>query len=179
MNQPLSASLISNFRSLGNFAKGSMGIHFNMLIGGPTHETRSISEAGDSIRGKTTSTKTIFLSHKTEDSANAEALGEFIYNTYRVWVYLTKWDDNVESDGVELPNYIMYQIRACNGLLVSVTTRISVSMWVGYEIGGAHAMQKNLARYMHDDLPTLPSVVAALPPLESYSDLGNWIRSLP
>ena len=156
-----------------------MGIHFNTLIDGPTYETRSIVEARDSIRGKTTSTKMIFLSHKTEDSATAEALGQYIYNTYSVWVYLTKWDDNVESDDVALPDYIMYQIRACNGLLVSVTTRISVSMWVGYEIGGAHAMQKNLARYMHYNLPTLPSVVAALRPIESYSDLGNWIRSLP
>lgn len=156
-----------------------MGIHFNRLVNGPTYQTRSIVEASDSIRGKATSTKVIFLSHKTEDSANAEALGEYIYNTYGAWAYLTKWDDNVESDDVALPDYIMYRIRACNGLLVSVTTRISVSMWVGYEIGGAHAMQKNLARYMHYNLPILPSVVAALPSIESYADLGNWIRSLP
>ena len=36
----------------------------------------------------------------------------------------------------------MRAIQNSNGFLVNVIAEIAVSMWIGYEIGGAHAMEK-------------------------------------
>ena len=117
----------------------------------------------------------VFMSHKTGDT-HAEREAQYIKRKHRVMVYLVEWDDNVESDSNQLPDYIMNAIRKCDGFLVSVTAAIAVSMWIGYEIGGAHAMHKPRARIMYRAITNLPSVVRALDRLRSRNEIDTWIR---
>ena len=89
----------------------------------------------------------IFLSHKIGDK-QAEAEAKYIAEKHRVQVYMAEWDDNVQGDSIELPNNIMIAIRKSDGFLVNVVAEIAVSMWIGYETGGAHAMEKSRAKIM-------------------------------
>ena len=116
------------------------------------------------------------MSHKTGDG-QAVVEARHIAQTYRVQVYMAEWDDNVEGDSNRLPDYIMTAIRKSNGFLVNVIAEIAVSMWIGYEIGGAHAMQKDRAKIMYRDVGRLPSVVGALTSLRSRRELDTWIRT--
>ncbi len=114
------------------------------------------------------------MSHKTDDW-KAEREAEYIVNTHRVMVYMAEWDDNVDTDSDELPDYIMTTILDSDGFLVNVTAAIAVSMWIGYEIGGAHAMQKPRARIMYNWVNNSPTVVRALERLRDRGELDEWI----
>ena len=88
----------------------------------------------------------VFMSHKTGDD-QAEREAKRITRQHRVEVYMAEWDDAVVGDSNQLPDHIMNAIRRSKGFLVSVIPAIAESMWVGYEIGGAHAMQKSLGQH--------------------------------
>ena len=88
---------------------------------------------------------------------------------------MAEWDDDVVEDSNQLPNHIMNAIRKSKGFLVSVIPAIVESMWVGYEIGGAHAMQKSRASIIYREVGRLPSVVSALESLRSQDALDRWI----
>ncbi|MCY4442184.1 MAG: hypothetical protein OXE53_18495 [Deltaproteobacteria bacterium] len=123
------------------------------------------------------SKKVIFLSHKTGDES-ATALASRIDQHHNATVYMAEWDDRIDaSDPNVLPDYIMAVIQTCDGFLVNVSSPIIVSMWVGYEIGGAHALRKTRAKYIYSYVPNLPSVVEALKSING-SSLDSWIRSL-
>ena len=152
-----------------------MGIRFNRLVGGVFYATHSANFAYNALLSKPANTKMVFLSHKTGDSS-AERVAEHIHRVHGVLVYMAEWDDHIDTDTSALPDYIMYQIRQSDGFLVNVISAISVSMWIGYEIGGAHALNKSRAKIMHTTV-VLPSVVAALDSLDSDPALDNWIRT--
>ena len=88
---------------------------------------------------------------------------------------MTEWDDDVQGDSTELPDHIMTAIKKSDGFLVNVISEIAVSMWIGYEIGGAHAMEKSRAKIMYNEVRRLPSVVGALRSLRSRNELDLWI----
>ena len=117
----------------------------------------------------------VFMSHKTGDR-QAEREAQYISLMHRVMVYMAEWDDHVQTDSDQLPDHIMTAIRKCDGFLVNVSAEIAVSMWIGYEIGGAHAMQKPRARIMHEWITDLPSVVNVLERLRDRYELDRWIR---
>ena len=119
----------------------------------------------------------IFLSHKTRD-IQAETEAKYISDKHRVQVYMVEWDDDVQSDSKELPDHIMRAIRKSDGFLVNVVAEIAVSMWIGYEIGGAHAMEKSRAKIMYKEVHRLPSVVSALSALRNRNELDRWIWRL-
>lgn len=153
-----------------------MALRFNRIVRTfqPDIQTRMIAE--EVLSSKTASDRILFMSHKTgDDQAVVEA--RYIAQTYRVQVYMAEWDDNVEGDSNRLPDYIMTAIRKSNGFLVNVIAEIAVSMWIGYEIGGAHAMQKDRAKIMYREVGRLPSVVGALTSLRSRRELDRWIRT--
>ena len=114
------------------------------------------------------------MSHKTGDN-QAEVEARYIEQRHGVGVYMVEWDDHVNDDTNQLPNYIMNAIRESDGFLVNVIAQIVVSMWIGYEIGGAHAMRKSRAKIVYREVGRLPSVVGALESLRSRSDLDHWI----
>lgn len=80
-----------------------------------------------------------------------------------------------KDDSDNLPDHIMRAIRKSDGFLVNVVADIAVSMWIGYEIGGAHAMEKSRAKIMYRQVGRLPSVVGALETLRNRNELDRWI----
>ena len=152
-----------------------MAIRFNKLIRLQA-TTLSLSEAGQAVRSKTAaSPEMVFMSHKTGDR-QAEEEAKYINRRHRVEVYLVEWDDNTEDNSDRLPEHIMDAIRKSDGFLVHVIAEIAVSMWIGYEIGGAHAMGKSRAKIMYNRVSRLPSVVNVLESLHSRIALDLWIE---
>ena len=151
-----------------------MALRFNRLIRPELTDTSSSILAERAVAAKSASDTMIFMSHKTGDR-QADAEAKYIAEKHRVQVYMAEWDDNVQGDSIELPNDIMMAIRKSDGFLVNVVAEIAVSMWIGYEIGGAHAMEKSRAKIMYSQVGRLPSVVGALKTLRSRNELDAWI----
>ena len=151
-----------------------MAIRFNMLVRPHQLDTQNRFVAESVVRKKAASDTMVFMSHKTGD-IQAVAEAQYIARKHEVGVYMAEWDDDVCGDSNELPDYIMSAIRKSDGFLVNVIAEIAVSMWIGYEIGGAHAMEKSRAKIMYNEVRRLPSVVGALEALRSRSALDRWI----
>ena len=128
-------------------------------------------------RDRSAFNKVLFLSHKTHDTT-ADKLARYINQRHNVTVYMAEWDDYIDHTAQgALPDYIMAIIQGCDGFLVNVSSAIAVSMWVGYEIGGAHALRKTRAKYISVYVSNLPSVVDALDSVDRDT-LDSWIRRL-
>ena len=119
--------------------------------------------------------KMVFMSHKTGDTG-AECEARFIHRKLGLKVYMAEWDPNVRGDSNALPAYIMRAIDVSEAFLVHVIDAIKVSMWVGYEIGGAHAKAKPRAKIMYCTVGGLPSVVDVLDTLDCRSELVWWLQ---
>lgn len=152
-----------------------MAIRFNRLIRPNLTDTDNRFIAEDAVIAKSAYDTIVFMSHKTGD-CQAENEAKYISETHLVQVYMTEWDDNVQGDSNELPDHIMKAIRGSDCFLVHVNAEIAESMWIGYEIGGAHAMGKSRAKIMYNMVRRLPSVVGALKTLCNRNELNRWIR---
>ena len=154
-----------------------MAIAFNRLVRPNLVDTRERVLAESYLNLKSATDTMVFLSHKTGDT-KAEAEARYIADKHRVQVYMAEWDDEVYGDSTALPDHIMKAIRQSNGFLVNVIAEIAVSMWIGYEIGGAHAMGKSRAKIMYAQVSRLPSVVSALSSLRNRGELDRWVNSI-
>lgn len=152
-----------------------MAIRFSKLIRPDRTDINNRFLAENAVIAKAASDKMVFMSHKTGDR-QAEIEAKYISNKHQLQVYMAEWDDDAYGDSSELPNHIMMAIRKSDGFLVNVIAAIAVSMWVGYEIGGAHAMEKVRAKIMYKEVRRLPSVVGALETLRSRPEVDLWIR---
>ena len=141
---------------------------------GTAREATSATHA--SSERQATGRQQVFISHKTNDS-QAEEVARYITTQHGIITYLAEWDPNVGYDSLALPDYIMREIQISDGFLVNVRPQIAISMWVGYEIGGAHAHRVPSAKMTFSHVPGMPSVVEALKSLMGYQDLDDWIRS--
>ena len=151
-----------------------MAVRFNKLIRPGWSDMSSGVLAERVVIAKSIDETMVFMSHKTGDR-QAEAEANYISNKHKVQVYMAEWDDSVHGDSTQLPSDIMRAIRKCGAFLVNVIAEIAVSMWIGYEIGGAHAMEKTRAKIRYNQVGRLPSVVGALESLRSRSELDQWI----
>ena len=141
---------------------------------GTTRETASFMAEG--VQRQVRARRKVFVSHKTNDN-HAEAVAQYITRQHGIVTYLAEWDPNVNPGSLALPDYIMTQIRTSQGFLVSVRPQVAISMWVGYEIGGAHAHRVPRAKIVFNPVPTMPSVLEALDPLRTQQELDTWIRT--
>ena len=153
-----------------------MAIRFNTLVRPDQSAIRTRFAVDSFLSTKDARDAMVFMSHKTGDS-RAQSEATYIAQRHGVHVYMAEWDDEVDGDSPVLPDYIMNAIRQSNGFLVNVRPDIKASMWIGYEIGGAHAMQKRRASIMYDVVYGLPSVVAALAKLSTRAALDRWITT--
>lgn len=153
-----------------------MAIRFNRLVRPRQTAIEDRFTAERVVLAKAAGDTIVFMSHRTGDS-QAEKEAEYIARKHNVKVYMAEWDDNVQGDSNQLPDHIMNAIRNSDGFLVNVIAEIAVSMWIGYEIGGAHAMRKSRAKIMYKEVGDLPSVVRALHSLRSREALDQWIRA--
>ena len=153
-----------------------MALRFNRLVRRDQSTTIRLNEATEFVRTKTAAFETmVFMSHKTGDY-HAEIQAKRIAKKHNVQVYMAEWDENVVGDTDELPEHIMDAIQESDAFLVHVIAQIKNSMWIGYEIGGAHAMNKARARIMHTTVTGLPSVVRALDSLDTELEVDDWVR---
>ena len=155
-----------------------MGIKFNLFLRFDGENIHRSQLAEDIVKtAEYQSIIQIFLSHKTGDP-EAENIARYIQKKHRVNVYVAEWDDNVYGDSNHLPSYIMNIIKLTDGFLVNATRQVKDSMWIGYEVGGAHASEKIMAKTIFEYCPELPSVVSALRSLKNYEELDKWIENL-
>ncbi len=141
---------------------------------GTTRETASFMS--ESVQRHVRGRRKVFISHKTDDS-HAEGTAQYITRRHGVVTYLAEWDPSVNPNSPTLPDYIMTHIRTSHGFLVSVRPQIAISMWVGYEIGGAHAHRVPRAKLLFDIVHGMPTVVEALAPLRTRPELDAWIAT--
>lgn len=153
-----------------------MALTFDRLVTPYLAHSRDRSVADRFVRTKDATDTMVFMSHKTGDE-QAVTEAEYIAKTHGVKVYMTEWDDYVDTESSNLPEHIMNAIRRSDGFLVNVIAEIAVSMWIGYEIGGAHAMRKSRAKIMYRPVGRLPSVIDSLEWLRSRPALDEWIRA--
>ncbi len=151
-----------------------MAIRFNKIIRPIKPKAQDPNLMEFYVGPTATSDTWLFMSHRTGDK-QAEIEAEYIANKHFVNVYLAKFDDSVDENSNELPDYIMNEIRKSDGFLVNVIAEIAVSMWIGYEIGGAHAMRKPRAMINYKNVHDLPSVVDALSSIRNRHELDKWI----
>lgn len=141
-----------------------------------TGTVRVTAAFDESVRRQVSGRKKVFISHKTNDR-HAEELAQYITRQHRIVTYLAEWDPGVNPNSPTLPDHIMNHIRTSQGFLVSVRPQIAISMWVGYEIGGAHAHGVPRAKMVFDPVHGMPSVVEAIRALRSRSELDSWIKA--
>lgn len=151
-----------------------MAIRFNRLVRPHQAAIEDRFVAESVMLAKAASGTMVFMSHKTGDR-QAVREADYIADKHNIKVYMAEWDDNVQRDSNQLPDHIMNAIRNSDGFLVNVIAEIAVSMWIGYEIGGAHAMRKSRAKIMYKEVRGLPSVVHALRSLHSREALDQWV----
>ena len=142
-------------------------------VSGSPQETYSL--VGDRVERQVRGRPRILISHKTNDP-QAEDLARHTTRHHGIVTYLAVWDLEARPDSLEFPEYIMRRIQPSQGFLVSVRPQIAVSMWVGYEIGGAHAHGVPRAKTMFSPVSHMPSVVEALERLRSFQELDSWVR---
>ena len=142
----------------------------------PTGTIQETAEFTASVQRQASGRRKVFISHKTNDP-HAEELAQYITRQHGIVTYLAEWDPGVNPNSPTLPDYIMDHIRTSQGFLVSVRPQIAISMWVGYEIGGAHAHRVPRAKMVFDPVPAMPSVLEAIRALRSRSELDSWIRA--
>ena len=141
-----------------------------------TGTVRETAEFTASVRRQVSGRKKVFISHKTNDP-HAEELAQYITRRHHIVTYLAEWDPGVNPNSPTLPDYIMDHIRTSQGFLVSVRPQIAISMWVGYEIGGAHAHRVPRAKMVFDPVHAMPSVLEAIRALHTRSELDSWITA--
>lgn len=154
-----------------------MAVTFNKFIRPNLTDIKQSTLVEGHLRSSSAADFMVFLSHKTGDDT-AEIVARHIADEYHVEVYLAEWDDRIYGDSIGLPNHIMRAIRLSDGFLLNVIPEIGDSMWIGYEIGGAHAMNKSRAKIMFRPVEKLPSVVDALRPIRNRGELDLWIRNV-
>ena len=143
---------------------------------GPTGTIQEAADFTASVQRQASGRKKVFISHKTNDH-KAEELAKYITHQHRIVTYLAEWDPSVNPNSPTLPDHIMKHIRTSHGFLVSVRPQIAISMWVGYEIGGAHAHGVPRAKMVFDQVPAMPSVLKAIQALRNRPELDSWIRA--
>jgi len=112
----------------------------------------------------------LFISYSRDDTDFVEALTQMI-NELRikcVEYFIDRhiaWGDPVTSS-------IKQGIKDCTDLLVIISEKSTASMWVGYEIGIADALEKNILMFLTQENLTLPSFVSDIN-YKTRSDLAG------
>ena len=124
----------------------------------------------------------VFISHKGDDMALAEDIGEILYDN-RVQSYLDRWDPAVDGDSPGLEEHIRNVIRDTPIILVVVTENTSLSWWVPFEIGVARETESQIATFLSVDETSgktveLPSYLGKWPILARMTELRLWARAV-
>lgn len=111
----------------------------------------------------------VFISHKREDADLAKAAADTLCEmNVDVWLDLTELGETqpaMASEHLTLTEAIETGLQNSTHLLALITPRTQNSWWVPFEIGVCRALRKEMAFFLHRDLPGLPS----------YLVVGEWL----
>ncbi len=123
-----------------------------------------------------------FMSHKGDDTALAESVGDILYEG-GLSAYLDKWDPRVDGDSPELETHLREVIRATPSIVAVVTEHTPLSWWVPFELGVARETESQISTFLSvdensADVVRLPSYLKIWPILTSRPELRAWATAL-
>ena len=123
-----------------------------------------------------------FISHKGDDTALAESVGDILYEG-GLCAYLDKWDSRADGDSPELETHLREVIRKTPSIVAVVTERTPLSWWVPFELGVARETESQIATFLSvdensTDVLLLPSYLKIWPILTSRQELRGWATAL-
>ena len=125
----------------------------------------------------------VFISHKGEDIAISEAVGETLYS-HGLFPYLDRWDQNADGDSLELDEYLREVIRETPSIMAVITENTQQSWWVPFEVGVARETNSQIATFLSvqngsGQVIHLPGYLRSWPILVGLSELRDWASSVP
>lgn len=125
----------------------------------------------------------VFISHKGEDIAISETVGETLYS-YGLSPYLDRWDVNADGDSLELDEYLREVIRETPSIIAVITENTRQSWWVPFEVGVARETHSQIATFLSVESNSgqvihLPGYLRSWPILVGLSELRDWASSVP
>ena len=118
----------------------------------------------------------VFLSHKSEDKAFVEAIGE----------YLMKLDKNdfklqsavAKEDPQKVTECIQEGISKSDYILCFVSEKTVNSWWVPYEIGYGKKANKEISTLVRDDVNYIPDFLQIEEVIDSINDINVYIKRI-
>lgn len=132
------------------------------------------------LRRLDTDKSCVFLSHKKEDQAIAEELGNFLMKKMDVDIYLDIYDPilqeavSVENDA-KIVASITKGLKMSDILLCIVSDKTRLSWWVPYEIGVADHAGLKIASIRTKFINDFPSFLKTKQTIDQLSDLVSFI----
>ena len=116
----------------------------------------------------------VFISHKKEDGATAQA----IYDEFRrlgVNSYLDLLDSSL-TGGKELTEHIKDQLNKCTDIMVVMSEETKKSWWVPFEIGMSAQVDMPTASFLKSYVE-LPDYLRYWPRLKHITDIATYVST--
>nr|WP_304285130.1 toll/interleukin-1 receptor domain-containing protein [Clostridium paraputrificum] len=124
----------------------------------------------------------VFLSHKSEDKAFVEAIGEYLMKS-GIDIYLDKNDFKLQSavdkeDAQKVTECIQEGIAKSDYILCFVSEKTVNSWWVPYEIGYGKKANKEISSLVKKDVDHIPEFLQIEEVIDSIDDINLYIKKI-
>ena len=124
----------------------------------------------------------VFLSHKSEDKAFVESIGEYLMKA-GINIYLDKNDFKLQSavsneDPQKITECIQEGIAKSDYILCFVSNKTVNSWWVPYEIGYGKKSNKEIATLVREDVSYIPDFLKIEEIIDSIDDINMYIKKI-
>lgn len=124
----------------------------------------------------------VFLSHKSEDKAFVESIGDYFINA-GIDIYLDKNDFKLQhavnaNDPKRVTECIQEGISKSNYILCIASEKTVGSWWVPYEIGYGKKADKEIASLIKKDVKYIPDYLKIEEIIDGIPGLNNYIKRI-
>lgn len=124
----------------------------------------------------------VFLSHKSEDKAYVEKIGEYFMSA-DIDIYLDKYDKDLQSatnkgDAKKITECIQNGIDNSDYILCITSKSTINSWWVPFEIGYGKNANKKISTLVRKDVIDIPAFLEIEPVMKTIPQLNNFIREI-
>lgn len=116
----------------------------------------------------------VFISHKDADSVQALQIKKE-FEKYDVPAYLDVLDNDIKLGGKQLTDHIKKNLNACSDIIVVMSDKTKLSLWVPFEIGMSAQVDMPTATYLNHSV-TLPDYLTYWPRLRTLNDIALYVR---
>lgn len=125
----------------------------------------------------------VFISHKKEDEAAANAIGKYLMEQVGVDIYLDTKDVTLqeavsEDNDKKIVDSIRSGIETSTHLLCLVSDETRLSWWVPYEVGSAASKGKEIATLKLKNVVDIPSFLKTEQVIKTVNDFFNYTKTL-